>query len=70
MRKTLLAVSIVAVSVAVAPACATKGFVREEASAVNTKVDTLSGTVEQTQQRVGQNEARIGTTMAEEPKTT
>ena len=60
MRKTLLAVSIVAVSVAVAPACATKGFVRKEAGAVNTKVDTLSGTVEQTQQRVSQTETRIG----------
>jgi outer membrane protein OmpA-like peptidoglycan-associated protein len=60
MRKSLLAASIVALSVAAAPACATKGFVREEVGAVNTKVDTLSGTVEQTQQRVGQNEARIG----------
>jgi outer membrane protein OmpA-like peptidoglycan-associated protein len=47
------------VSVA-ASACASKGFVREEVGGVNTKVDTLSGTVEQTQQRVGQNEARIG----------
>ena len=61
MRKGLLAASIVALSVAAAPACATKGFVREEVGAVNTKVDTLSGTVEQTQERVGQNETRIGT---------
>lgn len=61
MRKSVLAGLIVVVSVAVAPACASKGFVREEVGAVNTKVDTLSGTVEQTQQRVGQNEARIGT---------
>ena len=65
MRKTLLAVTILAVIVAVAPACATKGFVREEVGAVNTKVDTLSDTlsssIEQTQQRVGENEARIGT---------
>ena len=60
MRRTLLAVSIIAVSVAVAPACATKGFVREEVGVVNTKVDNLSGTVEQTQQRVGENETRIG----------
>ena len=60
MWKTLLAGSIIALSVAVAPACATKGFVREEVGGVNTKVDTLSGTVEQTQQRVGQSEARIG----------
>ena len=60
MRRTLLAVSIIAVSVAVAPACATKGFVREEVGVVNTKVDTLSGTLERTQQRVGENETQIG----------
>jgi outer membrane protein OmpA-like peptidoglycan-associated protein len=60
MRKTLFTASVIALSVAIVPACATKGFVREEVGAVNTKVDTLSGTVEQTQQRVGQNEARIG----------
>ena len=60
MRKTLLTASIIALSVAIVPACATKGFVREEVGAVNTKVDTVSGTVEQTQQRVGQNETRIG----------
>ena len=60
MRKSVLAASIIALSVAAAPACATKGFVREEVGGVNTKVDTLGGTLEQTQQRVGQNEARIG----------
>jgi outer membrane protein OmpA-like peptidoglycan-associated protein len=60
MRKSLLFASLVALTVAVAPACATKGFVRTEVGGVNSKVDTLSGTVEQTQQRVGQNEARIG----------
>ena len=51
---------MIALSVAVAPACATKEFVREEVGGVNSKVDTLSGTVEQTQERVGQNEERIG----------
>jgi outer membrane protein OmpA-like peptidoglycan-associated protein len=60
MRKSLFAASILVISVAVAPACATKKFVRTEVGTVNTKVDTLSGTVEQTQQRVGQNESRIG----------
>jgi peptidoglycan-associated lipoprotein len=64
MRNTLLAITILAVVVAVAPACASKGFVREEVGAVNTKVDTLSdsvsSTIEQTQQRVGENETRIG----------
>ena len=60
MRKSLLAASIVVLSIAVSPACATKGFVREEVGGVNSKVDTLGGTVEKTQERVGQNEARIG----------
>jgi peptidoglycan-associated lipoprotein len=58
MRKSLAAVVIV-LSVAVS-ACATKGFVREEVGGVNAKVDTLGGTVEQTQERVGRNEERIG----------
>jgi outer membrane protein OmpA-like peptidoglycan-associated protein len=59
MRKGFAAAVLITV-VAIAPACATKGFVREEVGGVNSKVDTLSGTVEQTQQRVGQNETRIG----------
>jgi outer membrane protein OmpA-like peptidoglycan-associated protein len=48
------------VLVAAAPACATKKFVRTEVGNVNSKVDTLSGTLEQTQERTRQNEARIG----------
>ena len=59
-KSVLAAASIIALSVAAAPACATKGFVREEVGTVNAKVDTLSGTLEQTQQRVGQAETRIG----------
>ena len=61
MRKNLLAVSMLAVTVAVAPACATKKFVRGEVGNVNTKVDTLSGSVEETQERTRRNEERIGT---------
>jgi outer membrane protein OmpA-like peptidoglycan-associated protein len=60
MRKSLFAASTLALTLAIAPACATKGFVREEVGNVNSKVDTLGGTVEQTQQRVGQTEQRIG----------
>jgi len=44
----------------VAPACATKKFVRTEVGTVNGKVDTLSGTLEETQERTRQNEGRIG----------
>jgi outer membrane protein OmpA-like peptidoglycan-associated protein len=51
---------MLALTVAVAPACATKKFVRTEVGNVNSKVDTLSGTVEETQERTRQNEERIG----------
>ena len=60
MRKSLLAVSMLAVTMAVAPACASKKFVRTEVGGVNEKVDTLSGTVEETQERTRRNEERIG----------
>ena len=61
MRKSLFAASLVALTIAVAPACATKKFVRTEVGNVNTKVDTLTGTVEETQERTRQNADRIGT---------
>jgi outer membrane protein OmpA-like peptidoglycan-associated protein len=51
---------MIALTVAVAPACATKKFVRTEVGNVNTKVDTLTGTVEETQERTRQNATRIG----------
>ena len=60
MRKSLFAASMIALTVAVAPACATKKFVRTEVGNVNTKVDTLTGTVEETQERTRQNAERIG----------
>jgi peptidoglycan-associated lipoprotein len=60
MRKSLIAASMIALTVAVAPACATKKFVRTEVGNVNTKVDTLTGTVEETQERTRQNATRIG----------
>jgi outer membrane protein OmpA-like peptidoglycan-associated protein len=60
MRKSLFAASLVALTVAVAPACATKKFVRTEVGNVNTKVDTLTGTVEETQETTRQNADRIG----------
>jgi outer membrane protein OmpA-like peptidoglycan-associated protein len=60
MRKSLIATSLLTLTVAMAPACATKKYVRTEVGTVNSKVDTLSGTVEQTQARIQQDEARIG----------
>jgi len=59
MRKSLV-VSMLALTVAVAPACATKKFVRTEVGNVNTKVDTLSTSLEETQERTRRNETRIG----------
>jgi outer membrane protein OmpA-like peptidoglycan-associated protein len=60
MRNSLFAAALLTLSVAVAPACATKKFVRTEVGNVNSKVDTLSGTVEETQERTRKNEERIG----------
>ena len=60
MRKSLFVASLLALTVAVAPACASKKFVRTEVGNVNSKVDTLSGTVEETQERTRRNEERIG----------
>jgi outer membrane protein OmpA-like peptidoglycan-associated protein len=60
MRKSLIAASMLSLTVAMAPACATKKYVRTEVGTVNSKVDTLSGTLEQTQGRVQQAETRIG----------
>jgi outer membrane protein OmpA-like peptidoglycan-associated protein len=51
---------MLAVTLAMAPACASKKFVRTEVGGVNQKVDTLSGTVEQAQERIRQNDTRIG----------
>lgn len=60
MRKSLFAASILTLSVALAPACASKKFVRTQVGGVNEKVDTLSGTLEETQERTRKNEERIG----------
>ena len=60
MSKMLFGASMLALTVAVAPACATKKFVRTEVGAVNTKVDGLGTSLEETQERTRQNETRIG----------
>jgi len=60
MRKSIFVVSLFALSVAVAPACATKKFVRTEVGQVNDKVATMGTSLEQTQERVRQAEGRIG----------
>jgi peptidoglycan-associated lipoprotein len=60
MRKSLWSMAVLAVAVSVAPACATKKFVRTEVGNVNAKVDTLGKSLEETQERTRRNEERIG----------
>jgi outer membrane protein OmpA-like peptidoglycan-associated protein len=60
MRKNLYAVAMIGLALAVVPACATKKYVRTSVGEVNEKVVTLSTSLEQTQERTRQNEARIG----------
>lgn len=59
MRRIVLAVPIVAFALAGSTACATKKFVNTRVGEVNTKVDTLGRTVEETQERTRTNETRI-----------
>lgn len=59
MRRQMMVFAISAVTLAVAPACATKGFVRQSVGEVNDKVGTLGKSLEETQERVKQNEQRI-----------
>jgi peptidoglycan-associated lipoprotein len=60
MKKFVMAVPIVALALGGTTACATKKFVRGEVTQVNDKVDTLSKSVEETQERTRSNEGRIG----------
>ncbi len=60
MRKSLFTASALALTVMIAPACASKGFVRESVGEVNTKVDTLGTSLEETQEATRQNTQRIG----------
>lgn len=59
MKKALVAMAITAFAVAGTSACATKGYVRTQVGQVNTKVDTLSQSLEETQQRTTANETAI-----------
>ena len=59
MKKLLLALAIAAVALVGTSACATKKFVRTRVGEVNDKVETLSKSVEETQDRTRKNEAAI-----------
>jgi outer membrane protein OmpA-like peptidoglycan-associated protein len=59
MRKQVFVISLFALTLAIAPACATKKFVRQEVGQVNEKVGTMGKSLEETQERVRQNEGKI-----------
>jgi outer membrane protein OmpA-like peptidoglycan-associated protein len=59
MRKLLMAAVVVAFGVTGSTACASRGYVRNQVGQVSTKVDTLSQSLEATQERTRQNEAKI-----------
>jgi outer membrane protein OmpA-like peptidoglycan-associated protein len=59
MRRLLTATAIVAFGLAGTSACATKGYVRNQVGQVSSKVDTLSTSLEETQERTKKNEAKI-----------
>ena len=60
MKRVVLAVPLLALALGGTTACATKKFVRGEVGQVNNKVDTLSRSLEETQERTKANEAKIG----------
>jgi len=60
MTKSIFVVSCFAVTLAIAPACATKKFVRTEVGQVNDKVTTIGKSLEETQERVRAAETKIG----------
>jgi len=60
MKKFVFVIPVVALALGGTTACATKKFVRGEVTQVNDKVDTLSKSVEENQERTRANEGRIG----------
>ena len=64
MRKSLMTVGVIVTALSVAPACATKKFVRTSVGEVNDKVTSQGKTLEETQERVRVAEGRITETDA------
>lgn len=59
MKRLLMAAVVVTFGIGSTTACATKGYVKNQVGQVSTKVDTLSQSLEATQERTRQNEAKI-----------
>ena len=64
MRNSLLTAGVIVAAMSVAPACATKKFVRTSVGEVNEKVSTMGKSLEETQERVRVAEGRITETDA------
>ena len=60
MKKLVIAIPVLALALGGTTACATKKMVRTQVGEVNGKVETLSKSVEETQERTRANEGRIG----------
>ena len=60
MKKLLSAIAISAIALGGSSACATKKMVKQRVGEVDGKVDTLSKSVEENQERTRTNEGRIG----------
>jgi peptidoglycan-associated lipoprotein len=60
MKRFITAIAISAVALGGSSACATKKMVKQRVGEVDSKVDTLSKSVEENQQRTRANEGRIG----------
>jgi peptidoglycan-associated lipoprotein len=60
MKRFISAIAISAVALGGASACATKKMVKQRVGEVDSKVDTLSKSVEENQERTRANEGRIG----------
>lgn len=59
MKRIVLAIPVMAIALGGSTACATKKFVNTRVGEVNTKVDSLGRSVEETQERTRANEGRI-----------
>ena len=60
MRKLMMAAVVLSFGVAGTTACATKGYVKTQVGQVSTKVDTLSTSLEETQERTKRNALEPG----------
>jgi outer membrane protein OmpA-like peptidoglycan-associated protein len=59
LRKFFITTSVAVLAVGGTSACASKNFVRTSVGEVNEKVDSLAGSLEETQERTRRNEGRI-----------